>query len=205
MRRSASLNEAGVDSRLVDWINDMLAGQSVTAKIGTTSKTVQVCRGTPQGGVLSPLLFSCVMNRLLNNLTQVPGIYSQAYADDVVILASGIDSRTLSESLEEALSVVDEWCETVGLQLNINKTTVTMFTWQRKWIYHPVRFQGNDIMLVDNVTYLGVTLNAKLNWTKHIAERVEKANRCLAVCRQQMGTVPKGHALGIHSYDQTNN
>ena len=36
---------------------------------------------------------------------QVPGVYAQAYADDVVILAAGADARNLSERIQEGIDV----------------------------------------------------------------------------------------------------
>ena len=166
----------------------MLSSQRVTATTANVSKTVQVCRGTPQGGVLSPLLFTLVMNKLLTGLTQVPGVYAQAYADDVVILAAGADSRNLSERIQEGMDVMNNWCHTTGLTLSARKTTATMFTWKRIWRYHPVRCLGEEISLVENVSYLGVTLNAKLSWIPHIKSRVTKANNCLMISRQTVGT-----------------
>ena len=39
-----------------------------------------------------------------------------------------------------------------------------MFTWKRKWNYYPLKLMGEEIQLVDRVTYLGVTLDSKLSW-----------------------------------------
>ena len=75
---------AGIEIHLVIWILGMLKSQRVTATHGNHSVTVQLTRGTPQGGVHSQLLFNLVMNELLNKLNDVPGVYAQAYADDVL-------------------------------------------------------------------------------------------------------------------------
>ena len=98
----------------------------------------QVCRGTPQGGVLLPLLFTLVMNKLLTDLSQVPSVYAQAYADDVVILAAGVNACNLSERIK--VDVVDNWCQTTGMTLSARKTTAAIFIWKRIWRYHLVRY-----------------------------------------------------------------
>ena len=46
---------------------------------------------------------------------------------------------------------------------------------------------GEEIRLVDRVTYLGVVLDSKLSWIPHITEKSTKANRCLLLCRRAVG------------------
>jgi len=182
-----TLLNAGIEICLVTWIVGMLRNQRVTAALGNYSTTVRLTRGTPQGGVLSPLLFNLVMGDLLGKLTNIPGIYSQAYADDVCLLSTGIDSITLCERIQEGLKVVEGWARETGLSLCSNKTFATMFTWKRKWVYRPLRLMGQVIQLVDRVTYLGVTLDSRLSWSPHIANKAAKANRCLLLCRRVVG------------------
>jgi ribonuclease HI len=183
-----ALHGAGVGRSLTEWMVRMLKSQRITAALGECTRTIQVTRGTPQGGVLSPLLFNLVMNNLLRKLGEVPGIYAQAYADDVVILATGLESLTLSGRIQDGISAVADWSQTCGLKISTEKTTAVMFTWRRKWIYHAPRYAGAAIQLVKNVTYLGVTLDSKLSWIPHITNRTTKANRCLAMCRRAVGT-----------------
>ena len=58
------------------------------AALGGDSRSVAVSRGSPQGGVLSPLLWCLVVNELLARLNG-GGVYSQGYADDICLLAVG--------------------------------------------------------------------------------------------------------------------
>jgi RNA-directed DNA polymerase len=78
-------------------------------------------RGTPQGGVISPLLANLYMNRMLKGFRQTGrGEQFRArivnYADDFVILSRG----KAAEALEWAREVV----ERLGLTLNENKTCI---------------------------------------------------------------------------------
>ena len=53
-------------------------------------------RGTPQGGVLSPLIWNIVMDELLELLDD--GIVVPiAFADDLTIILRGIDETILAE------------------------------------------------------------------------------------------------------------
>ena len=49
------------------------------------------------------------------------------YADHLVILAAGVDSRTLSERIQEGMDVVNNWCQTTGLTLSARKATAKTY------------------------------------------------------------------------------
>ncbi len=77
--------------------------------------------GTPQGGVISPLLANIVLNHLDWKLHEA-GYYFVRYADDFVVLAKS------PQAAEEALRFVDRvLVDELGLQLNQQKTMVTSF------------------------------------------------------------------------------
>jgi RNA-directed DNA polymerase len=75
-------------------------------------------RGTPQGGVISPLLANIYLDPL-DQLMAGRGWEMVRYADDFVILC-----RTRAEA-EEALAAVRAWVSEAGLQLHPQKTRVT--------------------------------------------------------------------------------
>jgi len=61
-----------------------------------SSLTAKVVGGCPQGGVLSPLLWNLVVDRLLiaiNNL----GFSTFGYADDIVIIVQGKFTHTVRD------------------------------------------------------------------------------------------------------------
>lgn len=71
--------------------------------------------GTPQGGVISPLLSNIYLNPLDHQMAQ-GGWQMVRYADDFVILC-----RTLEEA-ERALEAVKDWTANAGLTLHPDKT-----------------------------------------------------------------------------------
>jgi group II intron reverse transcriptase/maturase len=77
--------------------------------------------GTPQGGVISPLLANIVLNHLDGQL-QKHGYRFVRYADDFVVLC-----RTKTEA-EEALALVQRTLAEIGLSLSSEKTQITTFT-----------------------------------------------------------------------------
>lgn len=72
-------------------------------------------RGTPQGGVISPLLANIFLDPL-DHLMEDAGFEMVRYADDFVILCED------KEEAEQALERVKQWTERVGLTLHPDKT-----------------------------------------------------------------------------------
>jgi RNA-directed DNA polymerase len=78
-------------------------------------------RGTPQGGVLSPLLANIYMHRFIRAFRKhgIDGYYGAVlvnYADDFVVLCR--------RRAREALAVIRRWFSAMGLQLNDVKSSV---------------------------------------------------------------------------------
>jgi len=79
--------------------------------------------GTPQGGVISPLLCNVALHGLEETITQAaPRRYRAIvvrYADDLVVLCADL------ETLIKLKEVAEEWLATMGLQLKPSKTRIT--------------------------------------------------------------------------------
>jgi RNA-directed DNA polymerase len=74
--------------------------------------------GTPQGGVISPLLANIVLNHLDWHLDQL-GLRFVRYADDFVVVAGS------KAQAEEARTQVEQGLGKLGLQLSPDKTQIT--------------------------------------------------------------------------------
>jgi retron-type reverse transcriptase len=80
--------ERGLEKTRCRWIKFMLEGRLVHISLMGSSITAKVTRGCPQGGVLSPLLWNLVVNRLWT-VTNDLGFSTFGYADNIVIIVQG--------------------------------------------------------------------------------------------------------------------
>ena len=71
--------------------------------------------GTPQGGVISPLLANLYLDPL-DKLMEDAGVSMIRYADDFVLMCRDCDEA------DKALATVRSWCEAEGLTLHPDKT-----------------------------------------------------------------------------------
>lgn len=78
-------------------------------------------QGTPQGGVISPLLANIALNSLDWRLHEA-GVHMVRYADDFVVLC-----RTQTQA-QEAHALVQTHLSSIGLSLSAEKTKITRFS-----------------------------------------------------------------------------
>jgi hypothetical protein len=125
-------------------INGILSGETLRASMS---------RGCLQGGVLSPLLWSLVVDDHLWELNS-NGYNTVGYAADIVILINGKFPHTVSEVIQTALCTVLKWCEKTNLSVNPNKTVIIPFTRKReiKELKEPILF-NKMIQLSSEVQY----------------------------------------------------
>ena len=161
----------------------------------TTLITIITLRGLPQGGGLSPILWSLVADSFLSWLSK-QGVFGQGYADDGCVLVCGKVLSTMSDVMQRILRGVESWCNKRDLRVNPGKTVTILFT--RK--YKPEQLRSvisydKQRILTKQVKYLGVLHDSKLNWKAHVDAKNKKALaafyqlRCVA--GKTWGTSPK--------------
>ncbi|GBP08776.1 Retrovirus-related Pol polyprotein from type-1 retrotransposable element R1 [Eumeta japonica] len=182
-----ALEQLGVDQSTVQLISRMLMRRTITSRIGATSVTREVCRGTPQRGVLSPLLWNVVVNRLLMNLDFLL-IKTVAYADDVAIAVSGGHPESMARQLEYALRIVSDWGQHCGLRVNPAKTELVLFGRKYKVPpFAPPKLDGVLLALANRAKFLGVIFDSRLTWKENIRARAAKAISAIYVCKRAIG------------------
>lgn len=162
----------------------MLRNRRVKAACEHCKTKIAPNRGCPQGGCLSPLLWSIVVDPLIN-LLQEHGMTITAYADDLAIGIYGMFPNELCTVMNEAMKIVENWCLETGLSVNPDKTQVMLFTNKQvsKLKLRDIKLYGTTLKICDDVKYLGIHLDTKLNMKKHIEYIQERANKAFWATR----------------------
>lgn len=178
----------GINPLLTKWMINMLKSRKVNAKLFDESITIRTTRGCPQGGCLSCLLWSLVVDDLISSLNNIGGVFAIGYADDIVIYITGKYGITVSEIMQRAIRRLEKWCGDVKLSVNPLKSMIVPFTNRYKFSdLKKIYLFGQRIELSKEAKYLGVTLDTRLNWKAHIEKTIEKAIRCFWACRRMVG------------------
>jgi hypothetical protein len=110
------------------------------------------------------------------------------YADDIVITVQGKFAHTVRELIQAALDVVDNWTIKEGLSISPHKTAIVPFTNRRSLEgLGPLLLRDKRLQILDEVKYLGVTLDSKLSWNQHLQAIIRKTQTTFAVIRRTCG------------------
>ena len=177
-----------VPLNIIKWYGHYLTTRFVQASLGETTRCRSLTRGTPQGGILSPLVWNTVFDSLLDGLERIPSVRPKGYADDRMFLITGKDPDILVNLAQPAIDVAVQWGEDNGLRFSPMKTQVILFHRKNKLVVKEnLYINGTKLSFSDEVTYPGLTLNKKLNWSPHITKKVNKCKGKLCSLRSALG------------------
>ena len=180
----------------LNWILMMLKNRRVKATGEACSTKIKPNRGCPQGGVLSPLLWSLCVDSLIQILRK-KGLHITAYADDLAISTMGDSSKVCCDNLNDAMEAVEKWCSETELHVNPKKTEMVRFTKRYKLGLEmkKVTLFNEELHLSDNAKYLGVYLDSKLSMNEHVKQLYKKGTKSLwatrAMVSRTWGLSPK--------------
>lgn len=167
---------------LIKIIRHYLTDRTFQAQIGSTMSGVRnIEAGVPQGSILGPFLFCIYINDMPKN---IPGITYALYADDTALLCSSWNARHAFSRLQLALDELENWYTLWRIRINVTKSVAVLFTRQvthKKTNHESLTLFDDEIPEAKSAKYLGVTLDHRLTWTKHVQEVANKANQRLGM------------------------
>ncbi len=197
-----SMKRAKLPREVIEWFDHLVRNRLVTTELYGEKIWRVPGRGTPQGGVLSPLIWNIVVHYLLTKFRKGP-VKATGFADDLCLTAQSIDPNTLADIMQEAIDKVLAWGHRVGLNFNPNKTEYLVVTRKRKTIVPCLRVNGVVIKPSETVNYLGITIDNRLNWRANMKNKRRKAvkavNALKPLIRKNWGLRPNRVIWAIES------
>ena len=194
----ARLDALGVRGPFLEAVK--LYYQSVLFRVNTAeglSETFEANSGVKQGCPLSPVLFGCFIESLVDGLehadvpqldgTSVPSIL---YADDTTLV-----SRSRA-GLQVLLDRLAAFCSSQGMQVNEGKTKVMIFRNGNKppkiKDEHALKYNGTPLEIVDEFKFLGLPLfanqtKAYQNTARVLSTSAAKSYRAMWLHANDMG------------------
>ena len=159
------LRDLGLNTALCDWILSFLSGRPQAVRVGTTtSSTLTLNTGAPQGCVLSPLLYSlfthdCVAKHSSNTIIK--------FADDTTVI--GLITDGDETAYREEVRALSSWCQDNNLHLNVGKTKELIVDYRRGQStgHAPIHINGAAVERVSSFRFLGVHISEDLTWDHH--------------------------------------
>ena len=176
------LKEQKVSTKMINIIKAIYNTVKATVRFGNKLSEIIDCPlGVKQGCLLSPLLFSILINKVAQKVAQggrsgyqfIAGgkeIYSLLFADDIVLI-----SETPS-GLQNQINNLKSISEELGLEVNLTKTKCLVFRKggylgkTEKWYYGQEKIET-----VNSYKYLGYTFTTKLSTEVALSEFAGRA------------------------------
>ena len=180
-----------ISDKAFDWCESYLSGrqQRVVVK-GKCSEWVPASSGTPEGGILSPLLFACFINDLPMNVDTD----TLMFADDAKMYGR-VDSDADVRSMQHQLDSLCQWSATWGLTLNAAKCKVLSLTLKRLPVTATYTIGGIELERVRVMRDLGVLIDEKLTFADHVDAVVRRGNRALGLLVRTFQTGKHGRSF----------
>ncbi|TWW82055.1 putative RNA-directed DNA polymerase from transposon BS [Takifugu flavidus] len=155
------------------WITHFLTDRRQYVRLGkTVSDSVTISTGSPQGCVLSPLLFSLYTNCCTSSHQSVKLI---KFADDTTLI--GLISNGDETAYRREVARLVSWCGHNNLQLNAQKT-------ESYSPLPPLALMDSPVTITDSFRFLGTTITRDLKWEPTISSLIKKAQQRMFFLRQ---------------------
>lgn len=118
--------------------------------------------GVPQGSVLGPVLYL-----LFTADIPTTADFTATYADDTALMAVHEDPAIASRNLQKFLNDLLTWQKKWRINTNESKSVHVTYTLRTKTC-PPVTLNGRQIPQAEDAKYLGLHLDRRLTWKKHI-------------------------------------
>jgi hypothetical protein len=158
------LGALGLNPALCNWVLNFLMGSPQGVKVDT---------GSPQGCVLSTLLYSlfthdCMAMHASNSIIK--------FADDKTVVCLIINND--ETVYREEVRALGEWCQENNLPLNVNKTKELIVDIRKQQREHaPIHIDWITVEMVESLKFLGLHMTENLKWSTHTDSVVKKAQQ----------------------------
>ena len=155
---------------------------------GMTSCTRRLTLGVPQGSLTSPLAWNVYFEPVLKLAKAGPGKVV-AYADDFNMIFAGIDVGTMRKIAQDRINTVVKFGKERGIAFNPKKSEVMYLGNSSGQGSPPAELTMDNVPIpyAEEVTYLGMKLNNRLDWRPHIDAKTKSAKSKLMLINTAIG------------------
>ncbi|KAK1463703.1 zinc knuckle [Colletotrichum tamarilloi] len=187
------LRARGIPGKLARWVDAFCSHRTASILVNDHESGARPLpqAGLPQGSPLSPVLFLFFNADLVQHQIDENG-GALAFVDDYTAWVTGRSREANREGIQNIIDRALEWERRSEATFETDKTAIIHFT--RNWRLPPDStsfvIKGDTVRPKDHVKVLGVTMDTKLRFEKHIADATTKGLEAVLGLRRLKGLSP---------------
>lgn len=158
------LNKYGIVDIELKWFESYLSNRTQQTKVNEVISTeITTTLGVPQGTVLGVFLFLIYINdigRVVKNGKLL------MFADDALLYVESDNVQVAANKINEDLQHLSNWFKMNKMKLNIDKTKCMVLNSNLNNCN--IKIDDNFIEQINEIKYLGVIIDSKLNFKSHL-------------------------------------
>lgn len=158
--------------------------------ITPNGEEMKMSAGVPTGSVVGPVLWNVFYDGVLR-LEMPENVELVGYADDLAIIIKAKNAVGLETLANEALSKVGRWLVDHGLKMAPEKTEAVLLIGRKRCGPVRIMLEENEIILSNQVRYLGILLDRRLSFGPHVeyvaVKATNRANALVKLMPRQRG------------------
>ena len=191
------LHRYGIRHNSFNILSSYLSGRTQRVKIrNKLSSTRDITMGVPQGSILGPILFIIYINDLPNISNEITCL---SYADDTAIIFKNKSTEDLQNTVNDVTAKISSWFHANFLSLNTSKTFTQQYAMRSNEYDLHVQLNGIPIYDVEYIKYLGVYIDNKLKFTKHIEYTAKIVSRNIGIIARTRHYIDKKTTLLLYN------
>lgn len=192
------LERMGIRGVVLNWLKTYLENRKIIIQLQEVkSKSYDLeSVAVPQGSNLGPCLFLLYINDLPDFVKSGEVVM---YADDSTVIVKAENLEELKTKIQQCLFEFYEWCRINHLIINIEKTKCMLFNRPNlDPVNFAVRFQSQNLCIVQDQKFLGIIIDSNLKWSKQIDAVCKKLNCVYYYIRTLSGNYNRETLLSVY-------
>ncbi|CAK1577839.1 unnamed protein product [Parnassius mnemosyne] len=170
----SQLNSKRIDTSMLKIISSYLSEREICLKYAGHAIQKPTNKGCIQGSTYGPMLWNVLLDPLLQS-TEKLNTHVQAFADDILIVATNQNGQKLEEEVNDTLRIITEWGQKYKLRFAPHKTQSVIITKKQKFHRPVLKMDGVELQFSDRVKILGLTIDKNINFKPHLDDVCRKA------------------------------
>ncbi|KAI5753900.1 hypothetical protein M8J77_004220 [Diaphorina citri] len=176
------ISKAGVGGPLYHYIENFLTDTKIIVKVNNVmSSCYTLDNSIRQGSSLSGNIFGISTSDF--GMIIPRGVNYNMFVDDKTIYVRHKEMDVIQQKLQLTLDNISTWADSNGFMFSYEKTGAVIFTRNRVFNNPLLFFQNHRITFSDHVKWLGVYLDTKWTFKKHIEQTKIKSLKAINILK----------------------